>query len=449
MDPSRNAVTAWPRRIRVQRFSGPRDMIQSALWCAGGLALIAALLCLVFAAFELAAMLLAIPLLLVAFGLFIVAGFCVLGAPLLWIAQHLVRFGSGSLHVEHGLVLAEGGIPNVVPLSAVTFASLSPLEDELTLRTREGDVIQAKVSGDDEALALVEAIAVSKVHGTWLATLYRRAPAARWVQVRWLGAVIAALLASVVLLPFVSVNVAIALGVLVGGAVHAGASRAKKPDILGSVVLGTDGLALKYATSERFIAFGSIARVDETEAGAQLSLLDGEVVDVDVVPLVPVDAKAPGTLTATLSAQRRAQLLQLVREGLRAERGESDRAGALLERRGRTVRAWREGLLELMREAGGGYRTATLPREQAFAVLEDGHAPGELRIGAALALSTGGRAGEHATPRGLDADTVVRLRIAVETCVNQDVRTALRDAIYGELEEETLERATTPRRATL
>ena len=76
------------------------------------------------------------------------------------------------------------------------------------------------------------------------------------------------------------------------------------------------------------------------------------------------------------------------------------------------------------------------------------HAPGELRIGAALALTSGGQAGQHTAPRGLDPDTVLRLRVAVETCVNQDVRTALRDAIYGELEEETLERALTPNRAT-
>ena len=119
------------------------------------------------------------------------------------------------------------------------------------------------------------------------------------------------------------------------------------------------------------------------------------------------------------------------------------RAGALLERRGRTVRAWRVALAELVREASSGYRTAMLPKEQALAVLEDGHAPGELRIGAALALTVGGRAGEHTLPRGVDADTALRLRIAVETCVNQEVRTALRDAIYGDLDEETLDRAMT------
>ena len=121
------------------------------------------------------------------------------------------------------------------------------------------------------------------------------------------------------------------------------------------------------------------------------------------------------------------------------------RSGALLERRGRTVRAWRAALSELVREASSGYRTAMLPKEQALAVLEDGHAPSELRIGAALALTSGSRrVGEHVAPHGVDPETVTRLRIAVETCVNQAVRTALRDAIYGELEDDTLDRALTP-----
>jgi hypothetical protein len=148
-----------------------------------------------------------------------------------------------------------------------------------------------------------------------------------------------------------------------------------------------------------------------------------------------------GSLTAELSAWRRGRLLGLLREGILPGGPEIVRAGGLLERRGRTVRAWRAALSELVREASGGYRTAMLPKEQALAVLEDGHAPGELRIGAALALTVGGRRSEHTIPRGLDPDTALRLRIAVETCVNQEVRTALRDAIYGDLDEETLDRA--------
>jgi len=423
-------------------------MIRSAVGCLIGLGLIGALMCLLFAGSELVATILSIPLLLVGLGLFIVFAFCMLGAPFLWLSERFARFCQGSLHVEHGLVLGEGGVPTVLPLSLVTFASLSPLEDELELRTREGDVIHAKVSGDEDALALVEAIAVSKVHGTWLASLHRREPAAGWVELAWLSAFAAALLGFVVTLPFVSAGAALSFGALAGGAVRVFAAGAKKPGVTGSVVLGKDGIALKQAASERFIAFGNIERVDETEAGARLALRDGEVVAVEILPLVRLEVKTPGTLTAALSAWRRSQLIGLLREGIRPGGAEVIRSVALLERRGRTVRAWREGLALLMREASGGYRTATLPREQALAVLEDGHAPGELRIGAALALSTGGRAGEHATPRGLDPDTVLRLRIAVETCVNQDVRTALRDAIYGELEEETLERAMVTGRTT-
>ena len=433
--------------MRVQLFSGPHDMARAAVWSLAGLALLGAFMRLLFAASETASMVFFIPLLLISLGLFVVFGLCALGAPLLWISQRLARFYSGSLHIEHGLVLGEGDFCNVLPLSSVAFASLSPLEDELELRTRDGDVVRAKVSGGAEARALVEAIAVGKVHGTWLASLHRREPAQGWVELGWLSGFAAALFVTVVTLPFVRADVALAVGTLAGGVVRGLAVLANKPGVVGSLVLGTDGIALKRAPGERFIAFGSIERVDETEAGARLSLRDGEVVTIDIVPATRAEAEAPGTLTAALSARRCAELVALLREGIRPEGPEIVRASALLERRGRSVRAWREELVALMREARSGYRTATLPREQALAVLEDGHAPGELRIGAALALSAGGQPGEPTTPRGLDADTASRLRIAVETCVNHDVRVALRDAIYGELEEETLERATTPRRA--
>ncbi len=214
------------------------------------------------------------------------------------------RFGGprdNMLRVDNGLVLGEGGLETVLPLVTVTGAAMSLLDDELEVRTRDGDVIRAKVSGHEEGEAIVAELAVSKVHGTWLASLHQRRPAARWVEWPWLTAVGAALLGFVLAAPFVSVDLAAAIA-------------------------------------------------------------------------------------------------------------------------------------ELVREASGGYRTAMLPKEQALAVLEDGRAPGELRIGAALALTVGGRAGEHTLPRGLDADTALRLRIAVETCVNQDVCTALRDAIHGDLE---------------
>lgn len=447
-DRSRNLEAAvGSSRICVQRFGGPRDLARGAVWCFIQLALIAAFTRLVAVVFEGGVLVLAVPLLLVALGLVVVGSLCALGAPLLWVSACLARFQPGKLRIDNGLVLEERGYQTLLPLVQVTAATVSPLEDELLIHKRDGDVIRAKVRGLDEARAIVEALAVSKVHGTWLSSLYRREPAALWVQWSWLTALAAGLMALIVTLPFVKLDLALAAGTLAFGAARFAAARAKKSGVVGSIVLGKDGLAMKQDTSDRFIAFGSIERVDETEAGARLLLASGEVVDVDILPAARPEGEPQGSLTGELQERRRAQLLALLREGLVPEGPQVVRAGALLERRGRTVRAWREALSELVREAAGGYRTAALPREQALAVLEDGHASGELRIGAALALTSGGRAGEHTAPRGLDPDTVLRLRVAVETCVNQDVRTALRDAIYGELEEETLERALAPNRA--
>ena len=423
-------------------------MRRGAGWSLLGLAWLASFQRVFSEVFEAGAMILTVPLLLVSLCLVIVGGLCAVSAPVAWLSATLARFRAGSLRVDDGLVLEEGGSRTVIPLVLVAEARMSPQEDELELRTRDGDVIRAKVDGRDEGLSIVEAVAVGKVHGTWLSSLYRREGASWWAQWPWLSSFAAALIALLVTLPFAHPDLALALAALAGGAVRFAAVTAAKPGVVGSVVVGKDGIALKHGAIDRFIAFGSIERVDETEAGASLLLTSGEAVAVDILPAPRPEDEAPGSLTAALFASRQARLLALLREGLLPGGPEIVRAGALLERRGRSVRAWREALSELVREAAGDYRTAALPKEQALAVLEDGHASGELRIGAALALTSGGQAGQHTAPRGLDPDTVLRLRVAVETCVNQDVRTALRDAIYGELEEETLERALTPNRAT-
>jgi hypothetical protein len=448
MDRPRNlTAAARSSRICVQRFGGPRDMRRGVVWSLIGLALIAAFQCVFAQIFATGAMILAVPLLLVALCLVIVGGLCAVSAPLAWLSARVARFRPGSLRIDNGLVLDEDGSRTVTPLVLVADARMSPGEDELAIHTRDGDVIRVKVSGRDEGLSIVAALAESKVHGTWLSSLYEREGAAWWVSWPWVSSLAASLCALIVTLPFAQPELALALAALVGGGVRIAAVAARKPGVVGSLVVGKDGVAMKQGQIDRFIAFASIDRVDETPGGASLRLTSGEVVAIDILPAPRVEGEPLGSLTADLLASRQARLLALLREGLLPDGPEVVRAGALLERRGRTVRAWRDALSELVREAAGGYRTATLPKEQALAVLEDGHASGELRIGAALALTSGGQAGHHAAPRGLDPDTVLRLRVAVETCVNQDVRTALRDAIYGDLDEETLERALRSNRA--
>jgi hypothetical protein len=421
-------------------------MLRGAAWCLTGLALMGAITGVLAIGFPAGAMVLAIPFLLVTLGLVAVGGLCAVGAPLLWLGASMARFQDGSLRVDNGLVVGERGVETVLPLVTVTAARLSMFDDELTIHTRDGDVIRTKVNSQAEGEAIVEAVAVSKVHGTWLASLHRREAAARWVEWPWLTTLALTVLGFGLALPFVRFELAAAIAGIVGGTARIIAAGAYRPGVVGSIVLGKDGIALKQGATDRFIAFGDLDHVDETEAGARLTLTTGDVVNVDILPVLQPENEEYGSLTARLSAWRRGQLLALLNEGMLPAGPEIVRAGGLLERRGRTVRAWRVALSELVREASGGYRTAMLPKEQALAVLEDGHAPGELRIGAALALTEGGRAGEHTAPRGVDPDTALRLRIAVETCVNQDVRTALRDAIYGELDEETLDRAMVPGR---
>ena len=149
-----------------------------------------------------------------------------------------------------------------------------------------------------------------------------------------------------------------------------------------------------------------------------------------VAPPWRARAHARGALGGVLSERRRNRLAALVRWHMeRAGHGQGSSAEQL-GRQGRPLKAWQAALQALVREEAAGYRGAAVPQERALEVLEDGGAPVELRVGAALALS-GDREREAAR----------RARRAIEGCVSQDVRAALEQAAEGELEEGMLERA--------
>src|SRR5512132_1070236 len=95
-DRTRNLEAALgSSRICVQRFGGPRDMAHGAVWCLTGLALMAAFARVVASVSEGGALVLAVPLLLVALGLVVVGSLCAIGAPLLWLSALLARFRPG------------------------------------------------------------------------------------------------------------------------------------------------------------------------------------------------------------------------------------------------------------------------------------------------------------------------------------------------------------------
>ncbi|WP_437955633.1 hypothetical protein WME76_29550 [Sorangium sp. So ce119] len=372
------------------------------------------------------AMALLMPVLLLGSLLVLLCVACVLYAPLAWLWAALGSSGASIVRVSNALWIERPGDRSSFPLLSLTSARLSSCGGEVALKTDDGDVIRVRVEDSADAERLLGAIAAGREQGTWSVRLHDDvAPPLR----RRLFVGVASLV-SLICWSVLDPDVALSLGVVTGASAWALAALLREGAAPRVLVAGSDGLSLRDDAGERFIPYACIERIDETALGVELGLAGGEEVLLTIVPPQLLRDPSETGLSMVLAERRREHLLALLRE--RSGRGapEAGRAGALLERRGLAAPAWRAALRRLVDEAGADYRTARLTREQAYAVLEDGGAPAELRIGAALALSS-----------SRDDHTAERLRIAAEGCASRDVRLAIEQAAEGEVDDWTLERA--------
>ena len=94
---------------------------------------------------------------------------------------------------------------------------------------------------------------------------------------------------------------------------------------------------------------------------------------------------------------------------------------SLLERGERSIATWRADL-EAMAKDRGGYRRVHIDDAVLTEVVEDGSAPAEQRIGAAIVLSA-----RQAPPEVAD-----RVHIATRSCANPKLRIALHHVLEGE-----------------
>ncbi|WP_437659889.1 hypothetical protein [Sorangium sp. So ce1182] len=351
---------------------------------------------------------------------------CMLYAPFAWLLAAVGSSGAAVVRVSSALWIERPGDRRSFSLPSLTSARLSSSGGEVALRTDDGDVIRVRVDDPGDAERLVGAIAAGRARGTWSARLYDDVPP----PLRRRLFVGVAALVSLICWSVLDADVALSLGAVTGAAAWVLAALLREGSARRVLVAGSDGLSLRDDAGERFIPFSCIERVDETALGVELVLAGGEELPLTLVPLQLLRDPRETGLSMVLAERRREHLLALLRE--RSGRGapEAARAGALLERRGLPATAWRAALRRLVSESGADYRTAKLTREQALAVLEDGAAPAELRIGAALALSA-----------WRDGQTAERLRIAAEGCASGDVRLALEQAAEGDVDDWMLERA--------
>lgn len=184
-----------------------------------------------------------------------------------------------------------------------------------------------------------------------------------------------------------------------------------RPLVTATVRIGTDGIGIERLVRKRFVPRAAVEKVTASGNDIEISVRDGKRVKLPVS-----------------SPDEAAVVARRILEAL-ADRGDgaAEAVKTALDRRGRAVDAWLREVRALARGAGG-YREATLDRDELAAVVEDGGASAERRIAAAAALAS-------------DDAGKKRVRIAAEACADEALRAAIEEAAEEEIAAARIEEA--------
>lgn len=336
-----------------------------------------------------------------------------------WGIARLARAQPGAIVVtEAGVTVWRGNEPGaLVPHDAVAAGWVSSW-NALSIRLTSGDVISF-VATTDEVDAVLDAIAQGPSDRVVSLPLHRADRVTRVIIAVAALPLVALLVYAAAVLRSVPgvVGIAAALGVgWVYFLLAAGAPR--------RVVVGRDGVALEGDRSQRVVPYARVRGVTPSAVGVRLELDDGSVLPLTIVP--PTDR---GRRSERLGVLRRDRLAVRIHQLAAQKEGIEPIGASLLDRRGRSIAAWREALRDLMTRPVAGYRAAALEPDHVARVLETSATAPERRLGAALALSS-----------ARDPETLRRVRVVIDTCADDDLRAAIEEASQGELAESTLTR---------
>lgn len=192
-----------------------------------------------------------------------------------------------------------------------------------------------------------------------------------------------------------------------------------------SVVVGADGLFIRWLWSRRFVRFADVRDVgpqDAQAAGTSIGILlaDGAGLRYSVR-----SGFADGS-----SEEDRARVVARIRQALAVYRKQPPAGEVRLPQRGtRPVAEWIRALRGSGSAGAADHRTAPVPTEELWRVAEDLGAENVSRAAAAVALAA-----------GLDAAGKQRLRIAAAATAAPELRAVL-DASAAEADEEQLSQA--------
>lgn len=276
----------------------------------------------------------------------------------------------------------------------------------------DDDAVIARVATPEEGHAALAAVGID--------------PARRVVRLllggRWDGVGFGIVTALFVLLQGTPVFILIALALRLSGAttLALGLGLLSLATFLGGrtlgpaeITLGADGIRWRHGFSRGYAAWRDVVGVEAwQDQGILLRRRGGARV------IIPHSHRDPQRLAGVVALLRRAweRAGETARPPLEA-----------LDRRGRTVDAWRESLRGLV--SGVAYRRETLTADDLIATLDDPSAPAERRLAAAMCLH------DVAAP-----DAVTRIRVAADACASDELRVALERAAVGEVDEATAAR---------
>ena len=190
-----------------------------------------------------------------------------------------------------------------------------------------------------------------------------------------------------------------------------------------SVRIGADGIVTRWLGKERYFPFKDIEWVNPYE-GAQLNKT---YVGVEIVTRA-------GETTRILTGQKRwgdeqqGLLIERIREAIEAYRsGYAGADASVLARNGRAPKDWVTALRAIGAGANADMRTAGIPLDRLWRLVEDASAAPLARVGAAIAL----------TPQ-IPPSERRRIRIAAEATASPKLRIALERASSNDTPEEEL-----------
>ncbi|MFO0758105.1 MAG: hypothetical protein U0359_16535 [Byssovorax sp.] len=323
----------------------------------------------------------------------------------------------GALRVDDGaLVLDRRGAQKRIPLADVRAGVVIPGLHGKSAR------VEVELAGGDHVFAEVGSIA----EGEQILTAAGVDASRRRSTIPLRSTAASAIVRSITIAATIFASF-IGLGLLLGAGVHISpafipvwlfgttaaawlAARIQRPR---AITVGADGLVLPGMLKDHFVPFSTISVVHASPSSVEVGLghprrsrtfrADGDAAEAVALRV----AEAQRSATDAPAAQARIEQLA---------------------RGSRPLSAWRDDVARLLSK-GGDYRSQSLSEDDLSALVARAEAPAEQRIGAALALASGGE------------ERRARVRIAAEACAGPAMRAALEAIAKGEEEEKAIEEA--------